>query len=940
MKYTIKSMFSLLLVIILSFNLLQAQKASVPDLKAQMPADKSIRIGTLSNGLKYYIKVNKKPEKRAEFLLVVKAGSVLEDNDQQGLAHFTEHMAFNGTKHFPKNDLVNFLESTGIKFGADLNAFTSFDQTVYMLQLPTDKKTILYKGLEVLRDWSGNLLFDPAEIEKERGVIMEEWRLGKGAFDRVSKKHNKVIYYHSRYGERLPIGDTAVILHAPRQNFTRFYNNWYRPDLMAVIAVGDFNPDEIEKLINKEFSQLKNPKNEKERTWYTMPANKGTLVSIAADKELPYPMIQIYSKLPHRDRGNYADYRESIKADLFTSMLNNRLQEISRKSTSPFVFAMVNEGSFLGKTRAFTMVAVAKNNKILETEKVLLAEMYRVKQHGFTKTELERAKKESIRSMEQAQTEKDKTESKNYAFEYMRNFMDNESIPGIDKEVELYKLWLPGINIDTVNQLVDFFIKPDNNAIAVSVPKKEGIKIPTKNEVLGILNETSKQKFDPYVDLVSNKPLMSKIPAPGKIISEKKYDDIGATEWTLSNGVKVLLKPTTFKNDEITMYAYSPGGYSIYGEEAFRDASMAASVINSSGISDMNEDKLRKLLSGKIVNVSPIISTNYEGFRGNASTEDLTTMFQLIYLYFNEARIDNEALKAMKDEQKTLIENSKNSPSSVFRDTVRYVSSGYHYSAKPWTIGDLDKINGDKMFDIYYDRFADASDFTFIFVGNIDIPKMKKLSTTYLANLPTKNRKETWKDTGERFPEGDIERTVYKGIEPKSSVMLKFSGNFDWNYKNRFVLQKLCTILQIKLREVLREDKSGVYGIGAYARIKEYPRPEYSVNIAFGCAPARVDELIKLVKEQIKDMQNNLPSDSNMVKIKQLTTRELEVNLKRNSYWATQFFRALYYNEPFDLFLKQKELINSIKPEDIQNAAKKYLNDKNYMQFVLYPEKK
>ncbi len=940
MRRTSKSMLIILLTIAFTFGAIQAQSVNVSNLKAMIPMDKSIRYGKLPNGLVYYIKVNKKPEKRAELLLATKIGAVLEDDDQNGLAHFTEHMAFNGTKHFPKNDLVNFLESTGVKFGADLNAFTSFDKTIYMLQLPTDKKDIFLNGVQVLRDWAGNILFDPTEVEKERGVIMEEWRLGKGAQDRVSKIHNKVVFNNSRYVERDVIGDTNVILTAPRKNFTRFYNDWYRPDLMAIIAVGDFDLDDMEKIIKKKFSTLKNPTNERKRIWYPLPPHKGTLVSIATDKELSYPMVSIYSKLPGRKAGDYDDYKKNIVADLFTTMLGNRFQEISRKPDAPFVFAMANEGIFLGKTRNFMLLAIPKNNKIIETEETLISELYRIKQHGFTDTELERAKKQMLRILEKALAEKDKTESKNLAFEYMRNFTDDESVPGIEAEIEMHKLWFPKIDVKTVNALSNTFIKSDNNVITVSAPEKKGIKVPTKDEVLNVFLDAGKKGYEPYVDEVSDKPLMSKKPAPGKIVKERKIEDLGVTEWTLSNGVKVWLKPTDFKNDEIQMYAYSPGGSSLYGEENYLNATQAASIIDRSGIGEMNLTKLQKLLSGKIVNISPFISERFEGFRGSASPEDFETMFQLIYLYFSKARVDIEALNSSKSQQKTFIENQSNSPEGVFRDSVRYISSGYHYTAKPLEVSDLDKLDEDEIFDIYYDRFADASDFHFIFVGNIDVAKLRKFAKVYLANLPATHRKETWKDIGENYPKGKVEGKVYKGIEPKSYVRLIYSGKFNWNYKNRFAIQSLCDILNIKLREVLREDKGGVYGVGVFPQVAKYPNPEYHIHIAFGCNPDRVDELITAVKEQINDMQNNLPTDSNMVKIKETDRRELEVNMKTNKYWVRQLVRTLVYNESPNIFLQKPAMIEALKPEDIRAAAKEYLNDKNFMEFILYPENK
>jgi len=933
-------MLTLIIAFFFSVVSLSSQNVVIRDINDMIPADNSIRIGKLDNGLTYYIKVNKKPENRAELLLATKVGAVLEDDDQDGLAHFTEHMAFNGTKNFPKNALVNYLETIGVKFGADLNAFTSHDQTVYMLQLPTDNQEQFLKGVEVLRDWAGNVSFDPEEIDKERGVILEEWRLGKGAEDRVDKKHQQVLFYKSRYAERDVIGDTSVILNAPYENFTRFYKDWYRPNLMAVIAVGDFDMDQMEQLIKEKFGSLTNPTKERERTKYELTYHKETLVSVETDKELSMPMIQMFFKMPGMVRGTYNEYRQNILDGLYTSMLDARLQEISRKGDAPFVMSFTGASDFLGKSRIFMMIGIPKGDKLLEAQETLLAEIQRIKQHGFTETELERAKTNTLRSYEKSLAEKDKSESQTYAMEFMRSFIDQESIPGIEMENELVKLWLPEITLKEVNALSDKFVKPDNNVLLISAPEKESVTVPTKEQVIAVFNSASSKKYDAYVDEVSSTPLISKIPEPGKIILENKIPELGVTEWTLSNNVMVVFKPTDFKNDEIQMRAFSPGGHSIYGDEDYINASSASSVIDQSGIGEMNADKLTKLLSGKIVSVSPRISELSEGFSGSASPQDFETMFQLIYLYFNEARVDEEALKAMKNQYKLMLDNAKNSPESVFRDSISYVSSGYHFRSRPYEESMIEQMNGDKIFDLYFDRFADASDFTFFFVGNIETEQLKKFATTYLANLPAAGRVETWKDINKNYPKGKVERTVYKGIEQKSAVRLIFSGDFEWNEKNNFDLEAMASVLRIKLRETLREDKGGVYGVGAFARATKFPKQEYQVQVMFGCNPERVDELIEAVLAEMSDMQNNLPSDSNMTKVKETEKRSLEVDIKDNSYWMNQLYYSYFYGEDPKDMLKEKEMIDALTPKDVQEAAKKYLRTDNYMKFILYPENK
>ncbi|MGA2298243.1 MAG: pitrilysin family protein, partial [FCB group bacterium] len=582
-KFSSKIIIFVLLVIS-SIGLFAQQNLQYNDLKQTLQPDPKVKIGILPNGLKYYIKENRKPEKRMEVLLAVKAGAVLEDDDQNGLAHFNEHMAFNGTKHFPKNDLVDFLEKIGIKFGADLNAFTNYDETVYMLQLPTDKEELLEKGMLVLDDWSHNVSFDDTEIDKERGVILEEWRLGKGAEDRVDKKHDKKVFYNSRYVERDVIGDTAIINHFEHSVIRRFYKDWYRPDLMAVIAVGDFNKDDIEKRIIAHFSDLTNPQNERTRTEYTIPPHKETLVSIATDKELSFPSVRIYFKHPGRESTSLGSYRQDIIDNIFSTLINNRFAELRRKSNPPFLFAMANEGRFVDHIRAFMLFGGAKGDGINQCTEALLTEAFRVMKHGFTQTELDRAKKDALRNIEKAYDEREKTESRNFAFEFERNFIDGEPMPGLETELEINKQFMPGITLDEVNQLSNKLITKENTVITVSAPDRKGVIPPTEAEVLSMYDNISKKDIPAYEDVVITKPLLSKKPEPGKIVEEKQIKEIGVTEWKLSNGVRVLLKPTDFKNDQILFTSFSPGGTSQVKDEDFVSASAAASIINQSGV--------------------------------------------------------------------------------------------------------------------------------------------------------------------------------------------------------------------------------------------------------------------------------------------------------------------------------------------------------------------
>ena len=939
-KNLTRSLIFAITTVIFSAILSAQTNVDFKNLNVKIPTDPSILIGTLPNGMKYYIKENKKPENRAELMLATKVGSVLEEDSQDGLAHFCEHMAFNGTRNFPKSDLVNYLESIGVKFGGDLNAFTSFEQTVYTLQLPMDNKEQFNKGFQVLQDWASAVSYDPQEIDKERGVILEEWRLGKGADDRVSKKHQKFLFYNSRFAERDVIGDTNVLLHAPYERLTSFYKDWYRPNLMAIIIVGDFNKLDIEKKIIETFSGLKNPDNPRERTKYTMPLHKETFVSIATDKELAMPNVGMFFKMPFRPVGDYLDYKKTLTSQLFSTMLNNRLKELTRKSNSPFMFAFSNEGSFLGDTRVFMLISVPKSDNIKAGYETLFTEAFRVQKNGFLKSEFDRAKVEILRNMEKAVAEKEKTESKRYTNEFMNNFLENEPIPGISNEQEITNHFLPEITLEEVNALSKEYIKKESAVITLSAPEKAEVIVPNEKEILAAFDNISAQNIPQYVDQVSDSPLMSKKLSPGKIVSEKKIAEIGVTELILSNGVKVVYKPTDFKNDEVQFTSFSPGGSSLVSDKDFINSEITSQVINNSGIGNMNADKLEKLLNGKIVRVAPYISDLNEGIRGNCSPNDMETMFQLIYLYFNEARVDNEAAKSTIENLKSQIENASNSPEEVFSDSVEYISANYHPRKKPWTLETLKQIDPDKIYDIYYDRFADASDFTFLFVGNIDEAKFKTMVTTYLANLPNKNRKENWKDLNINYPKGQISKSVKKGIEKKSSVRLVFAGNFDWNIKTNYNISSAMSMLNVRLREVLREDKGGVYGVGAYPILIKTPKQEYKINVMFGCNPDRVDELIQAVVDQMKIMQDSLPTDKYMTKVKETQKREYEVNLKDNRFWLNNVLNLAYTNEIDPKFvLERPKWVEALSPQDIQNTAKKYFKTDNYLKFVLYPEK-
>ena len=908
------------------------------DLNAEMPADPNLIQGQLDNGLKYFIKVNHKPENRAELRLVVNAGSIMEDDDQQGLAHLLEHMAFNGTTDFPKMDLVNYLESIGMRFGPDLNAYTSFDETVYMLQVPTDSSSQLEKGFQILENWAHKVSLEGEDIDDERGVVVEEWRLGQGASQRMRDKQLPILFKGSRYAVRLPIGMMDVIHNASHETVRRFYRDWYRPDLMAVIAVGDFDPVAIEARIRSLFSGLKNPAEVRERTVFDVPGNSKTLYAIASDPEATRSSVNILFKHPTRVARTAGEYRENIVERLYHEMLNARFEEMSQKASAPFLYAYSTKYGWARSSEMIVLGAGVIDGEIPAGLEAVLIEGERVRRHGFTSTELERAKKSVFRSMEKLYQERDKQESRGFASELIRHFLGEEAVSGIEYEFKLYAETLPGIGVSEVNSLAQKFITAENRVVMVSVPEKEDVPIPRDSELEAVMDRIATLKIDPYVDQVLTEPLIPQLPNPGTVVDTKYYEDIDTYELTLSNRVRVVLKTTDFKNDEILFKAYSPGGYSLIRDDDLISGKLASQLMDYSGLGNFSLMDLQKLMAGKEVGSTPYINSLYEGLNGSASPEDLEMLFQLIYLQFTGSRQDPEAVGALLTQYRSQLENKSLSPEAAYRDTLSVTLSGHHPRRLPMTAEMLDLVNLDKAQAIYNDRFADAGDFTFFFVGNFEREKMLPLILQYLGSLPATGRNEVWVDEGIITPSGKISKSVKRGVEPKSTTRIVFSGKFDYSRQARHDMASMMKVLNIRLREVLREDMGGVYGVGVWPSMSKEPESDYSLNISFGCAPDRVEELTAAVMVEINSLMTQTPDQINVDKVKESQRREREINIQRNSYWLNSL--EVYYREGFNLsdFMKYNELIDGFSAESAQAAAAKYFDMDNMIQVTLYPE--
>jgi len=906
--------------------------------QAQLPLDPAVRTGKLANGFTYYIRHNEEPKNRLVMYLVNKAGSVLEEEDQRGLAHFMEHMSFNGTKHFPHNELVDYLQKAGVRFGADLNAYTSFDETVYQLPIPSDKPGLLKGGIEIMRDWAQEATLDPVEIDKERGVVLEEKRLGKGAGERMQRVYWPVLLNNSRYAVRIPIGLDTVLDNFKRPAIARFYHDWYRPDLQALIIVGDINADSLEKVVRRTFSDLKNPLHERGRIKYTVPLTGKNQFVALTDKEMTSTVAEVIIKHPQPPLKTAGDYRYAILQGLFNQVLGARYAELSRKGDPPFVEGSGGISGFIGGLDSYDARVVAKPGELEKGLKAVWRETERVRRFGFTPTELERAKTAYLSRMETALKEKDKTNSESFVKEYQQYFLNGIAAPGITAEYDLTKNDLPAITLDEVNKLTKEYITDVNRDILIMAPEKDKNSLPDETTVNSWLKAVAAEDLSPYKDEVSTLPLLTAEPVPGTIKSELQEKELQMTTLTLSNGARVLLKPTDFKNDEIIFSAFAPGGTSLSPDADYQSAAGAGTLIPAGGAGNYNPDQLDKYLEGKQMGVAPYMNERYEGFNGKSTPKDLETALQMVYAYFTEPRKDTVLFNGIIQRSRAGLLNRANDPGSVFSDTVSAVLGNYNIRRTGPSLEKLQQVSLDKAYRIYKERFADASNFTFTFVGSIDTNTIKPLLEKYIGSLPATNSHEAAKDLGLHIPEGKIEKNIYKGSEPKSTVLLVFSGSFDYNQENKVKLDALKETLEIRLLQRLREDESGVYSPGVFDNTSKYPRPRYSFIIQFGCAPQNVDKLIASTLDEINKLRTDGPPQENVDKWRAEEKTGFGLQLKTNGFWLKYIDGQLQNGDDLLQVTQYTGLLDGVTPAGLKDLAGKYLSGGNYIRLVLLPE--
>ena len=911
-------------------------------LSQQMPVDPEVLVGALPNGLRFYVRPNAKPARQAELRLVVRAGSVLEDDDQQGLAHFVEHMEFEGTRRFPGRGIIDFLSSLGLSIGADANAATSFDDTQYTLRIPHDVPGVLDRALTVLEEWAQGATFDEAAIERQRAILLSEWRMRLGAEERTQDKIQRVQLEGSRYADRSPIGKPDVIQNATREQLVRFYRDWYRPDLMAVIVVGDVDRAAASALIRQHFMGLTNPSPERPRPAFDVPEHPATRYAVVTDRETTATTVQMSNLRPARNQGSVGGYRDIMIDQLFADMLGDRLDELTQRAPPPFLRAAAGRRLFPSpRTRdEATLQALVPHDGVAGGLDALITELQRVAQFGFTATELDRAKQTNMAGSERVVTESPDRESESRADEYTRNFLQSEALPTIWQELAFHRRFIPEITLAEVNALVTDWFPERNRLVVVSAPEAAGVVLPDQAQLATVVRTASARRVEAYVDAGAGQALMDAPPVRGSIVKTTRRSEAGVTEWTLSNGATVVLKPTTLKADQVLFRATAPGGTSLASDADLIPARVADGVIAAGGVGRFGPVELDKLLAAKAVGVRPFISEMSQGMGGGSTPQDIETLFQLMHLRFTQPRADPAAFAAMKSQAIALLANQRASPDVVFAETMISALSGNSPRRQPETPDTVARWDLEKSLAFYKARFEDASRFTFVFVGSFTPDTIRPLVETYLASLPATHVRETWRDLGIAAPRGVIEKTVEQGIAPKSEVAIVYSGPFTYDDANVLALRTMVMLLQSRLNDAIREELGGTYSITATSETSRFPRPEYRVRIGWTCDPARTSSLVQRVFEEVRFVRETLLPPDRVGRVRDVLLRDFEKDSQENGYLLNQIARRYEDGDGSDVAaaVNLTAEIARLNGYGIQLAAQTYLDPSHYVKVTLMPE--
>ena len=938
MKHLFRSLLVIALIVCCNFQQALAQQ------QPPIPVDPNVRIGKLDNGLTYYLRKNNLPANRADFYIAQKVGSIQEEENQRGLAHFLEHMCFNGTTHFPGDALKQYLERIGVKFGENLNAYTSVDETVYNISnVPVNTPGAVDSCLLILHDWSNDLTLDPKEIDKERGVINEEWRTRMSAMQRFQEKLLPAMFAGAKYATCFPIGTMDVVMNFKPQTLRDYYEKWYRPDLQGIVVVGDIDVDAVEAQIKKLFADVPAQPNAAKREYYPVNDNKEPIVLIARDKEQPHIQAIVFNKhkaTPNSEKDKIGYLVENYATNLINNMLNARLNELLQEANPPYIYAGSYDGDFfVAKTKqAFTGIVVCKEDAVESGIATLLREMERARRFGFTESEYQRARAEYLRNLESAYNERDKRKNDEYINEYVRHFLDNEPIPGIENEYGIISQIAPSIPVEPLNMMMQTLVTDTNQVVAIFGPEKENLKMPTEDAIKKILHDVKAEELAPYVDKVSDEPLMKETPKGGKIISEQKDDVFGTTTLTLSNGVKVIIKKTDFKADEIIMKGVSLGGSSLFPDSEIININ-GLDAVSVGGLGNFSTVDLEKILAGKRASVGYGIGDKTEEVNGYCSPKDFETMMQLTYLTFTAPRRDDDAFASYKNRNKAAWLNQEMNPMTAFGDSVTYALRMGHPRTLRIKSDMVDKMDYDKILAMYQDRFKDASDFTFIFVGNVDIEEMKPLIAEYLGALPSINRKESFKDNKIEYRKGVYKNEFIREQETaKASNFVCFTGTCKYDLKNTILMDMTCQVMDLVYTEKVREDEGGTYSVYVGGNLSKYPKEIAGLQVIFDTAPSKREKLMKIIFAEIEHIAKEGPSETNLNKVKEFMLKKHTEDLKENSYWMGSIDEYLFTG--MNPVKDYEQMVNSITAKDIQKFADDLFKQKNEVEVsMISPEK-
>ncbi len=927
---------------IFTMLLLVATFAATAQQNPPLPVDPEVRTGKLENGMTYYIRHNGQPENRADFYIAQKVGSMQEEDNQAGLAHFLEHMAFNGTKNYPGKAMLNYLQDNGIKFGTNINAYTSFDETVYYISdIPTNNQNLVDSALLVLHDWSSAIALEEEELENERGVIREEWRTRGGAQQRLWDQLLPKMYPDSKYANRMPIGSIDVINNFKPEEIRAYYHKWYRPDLQGIIVVGDFDLDEMEQKVKALFSPIKLEEERAERVYYPVPDNKEPLVAVATDKEARSTQIMLFYKhdpLPEELKNTQMGYITTYLLNAASSMMNQRFEEITQKPDAPFTSAYAyDDDYFVAKTKdAWTVVAQSAEDKIDVALAAMIRETERVKKFGFTASEYEVARTNILKSLENSYNNRDKQRNSSYSQEYVRAFTDGEPIPGIEFEYQFMQALVPNIPVEAINMTLQQLISDENIVIAVTGPEKEDLVYPSDEELLSVINSVKAEEIEAYAEQVIDEPLIATPPTPGKIVKEEQNEAMDATIWTLQNGIKVILKNTDFKDDEILMTATSTGGYSQYAVQDPVNSRIMGSVMNLGGVGNFSATDLPKVLAGKTASVRPSISLTTQDFNGSSSIKDFETMMQLVYLYFTAPRKDADAFKSFIQRMETQLKNQEAEPMVAFSDSINNAIYGNNPLTNRIKLSDLAKVDYDRIMEMFKQQFRNPGSFTFTFVGNVDAEKVRPVVEQYLASLPGEEVKGEFIKVPMSFNEGKSVNVFKREMQnPKASVFNAVTGNMERNMKNQILMSMFDQILDIVYTEKIREEEGGTYGVSTGGAISRYPEGQTVLQIMFDTDPEKKDHLNEIILKELEGIAINGPRESDFIKVKEYMNKNFNENLKENRYWTNILDQLYFYGE--DMHTGYIDAVNAMTPKDVQEFTAELLKQGNLKTIIMVP---